>query len=262
MKNNATIADLIAKMRKTKYGNSECEVKWCLSEWADSFDEAWRRELGDCEKLRDALKRLDELLYIGADGEVHSFMGKAKEVERTIKDALAATSTAEKPSEVGDSAKLRKGLVSLERQVKPLSLDEAISHADKVAGDCGTACKREHRQLADWLRELKSRRSAEYGNAAKLREAVKAAIYKLMLWNYTDRDTAKMALGIMGKLDLALDEPPRNCDVGTADDQVKRLRATMCNTTKSCPDPNWSCGKCALVWAQMLYEEGVENEDK
>ena len=57
-------------------------------------------------------------------------------------------------------------------EIKSLSLDEAIAHADEVAGDCGTACKREHKQLANWLRELKSRRSAERGDVAKLREAL------------------------------------------------------------------------------------------
>ena len=56
--------------------------------------------------------------------------------------------------------------------IKSLSLDEAIAHADEVAGDCGTACKREHKQLADWLRELKSRRSAERGDCAKSFETV------------------------------------------------------------------------------------------
>lgn len=59
---------------------------------------------------------------------------------------------------------------------KPLSLDEAIAHADEVAGDCGTACKREHKQLADWLRELKSRRIAERVTCARMRDAIKKVI--------------------------------------------------------------------------------------
>ena len=40
-------------------------------------------------KLREAIKRLDELLYIGPDGEVHGSLGKASEIERIVKDALA-----------------------------------------------------------------------------------------------------------------------------------------------------------------------------
>lgn len=50
------------------------------------------------------------------------------------------------------------------------------------------------------------------GNSAKLREAVKAAYDKLLLWNYTDRDTARMALVVMNRLNDALAAPPRNCD--------------------------------------------------
>ena len=53
---------------------------------------------------------------------------------------------------------------------------------------------------------------SERGDCAKLREAVKDAYDKLLLWNYTDGDTARMALGVMNKLDAALAEPPRNCD--------------------------------------------------
>lgn len=53
----------------------------------------------------------------------------------------------------------------------------------------------------------------------------------------------------------ALTEPIRNCDVGTADEQMKRQHDTMCNTTKACPDSDWSCKKCFAEWAQMPYKE-------
>jgi carbonic anhydrase/acetyltransferase-like protein (isoleucine patch superfamily) len=36
---------------------------------------------------------------------------------------------------------------------KPMTLDEAIAHAEEAAND--TPCGREHKQLADWLRELR-----------------------------------------------------------------------------------------------------------
>lgn len=35
-----------------------------------------------------------------------------------------------------------------------MTLDEAIRHAENEAG-CDTECQREHKQLADWLRQLK-----------------------------------------------------------------------------------------------------------
>lgn len=40
-----TTEDIIAAMRKTKYGDEECQVKWCLTPWADRFDAAHKREI-------------------------------------------------------------------------------------------------------------------------------------------------------------------------------------------------------------------------
>ena len=102
--------------------------------------------------------------------------------------------------------------MATECKVKPLSLDEAIAHADEVAGDCCTACKREHKQLADWLRELKSRRSAECANMAKLREALEELVANI------EMRSATFGLNVMvdtkAYLDAkaALAAPPRNCD--------------------------------------------------
>lgn len=38
-----------------------------------------------------------------------------------------------------------------------MTLDEAINHAYKIASGCGE-CANEHRQLAEWLEELKALR--------------------------------------------------------------------------------------------------------
>ena len=56
--------------------------------------------------------------------------------------------------------------------------------------------------------------------------------------------------------EAALAEPIKNCEVGTAAEQMKRQHDTMCNTTKACPDPDWSCKKCFAEWSQKPYEEG------
>ena len=58
----------------------------------------------------------------------------------------------------------------------------------------------------------------------------------------------------------ALAAPPRQCDVGTADEQMKRQYDTMCNTTKACPDSDWSCRQCFAQWAQMPYEAERKGE--
>lgn len=45
---------------------------------------------------------------------------------------------------------------------EPMRLDEAILHCEEVADKCGkTQCGTDHRQLAEWLKELKSLRGAK-----------------------------------------------------------------------------------------------------
>ena len=68
-------------------------------------------------------------------------------------------------------------------------------------------------------------------------------------WYATDSD-------ILEKIDAALAAPPRQCDVGTVEEQMKRQHDTMCNTTKACPDSDWSCKKCFAEWTQTPYKEG------
>ena len=52
----------------------------------------------------------------------------------------------------------------------------------------------------------------------------------------------------------ALAEPIRNCDIGTADEQVKRHR-DWCNSNV-CTCASSSCKICFAKWSQMPYEEG------
>ncbi len=63
---------------------------------------------------------------------------------------------------------------------------------------------------------------------------------------------------------IALSAPPRNCDVGTADEQARRFQLfcqnhrgfdTGCSTR--CPFVNTAdINHCQSGWAQMPYEEG------
>jgi len=150
-------------------------------------------------------------------------------------------------------------------EVNNMTLDEAIAHCNEVAGACDTGCRREHKQLADWLRELKDRRHYQGGNAAAMREALKAAIYCLKnRWTcsgYTVEET-------VDKIRSALAAPARNCDVGTAEEHFGKFEnfcktmKNFCKTMKNC-----DCCPCNLilkngerrcncfVWAQMTGEE-------
>jgi hypothetical protein len=64
------------------------------------------------------------------------------------------------------------------------------------------------------------------------------------------------------ELNAALAAPPRNCDVGTAREQIKRWQA-FCNRhdddCTGCPcdaADTWDNTSCFAKWAQMPYEEG------
>ena len=60
----------------------------------------------------------------------------------------------------------------------------------------------------------------------------------------------------------ALSAPPRNCDVGTSEEQAERFHS-FCESNKQCGDV-YSCEccqlnsieDCELAWSQMPYEEG------
>ena len=60
-----------------------------------------------------------------------------------------------------------------------------------------------------------------------------------------------------------LKHPPRNCDVGTAEEQAERFFA-FCNSNKcpSCPCRFTKKTDCALIWAQMPYEKGDNDGSK
>ena len=107
----------------------------------------------------------------------------------------------------------------------------------------------------------------EYGqacNCAKMREAfAHIAEYARAATCYTKNSHL---LGYLYQIEewaeSALSAPPRNCDVGTVEEQAERFHA-FCTSNKKCGDV-YSCERCQfnavedceLAWAQMPYEEG------
>ena len=90
-------------------------------------------------------------------------------------------------------------------------------------------------------------------NNAKLREALAEFVDCWDNCNY-----AEMGKQLVEQARAALSSPPRNCDVGTAEEQAKRYGDYCDNRSCSeCP----CCGKvlygkCEFAWAQMPYNEG------
>ena len=102
-----------------------------------------------------------------------------------------------------------------------LTLDEAIAHAEECADN--TPCGSQHRQLADWLKELKTlKTSVSCGNGAKIREALEYVLH------FDATDEAAMEDGLTDaeriaeyadhikecqkKANAALAASARNCD--------------------------------------------------
>lgn len=97
-------------------------------------------------------------------------------------------------------------------------------------------------------------KSSVVGNSAKMREALMEASIALSsaTHHHMTEDDAKDCLAV---IEAALSDPPRNCDVGTADEQSERFdRWCDRKNIKDC----WGigCRKCLIAWAQMPYKEG------
>ena len=109
-------------------------------------------------------------------------------------------------------------------------------------------------------------KSSAVGNAAAMREALESVrnwcINRLV--NSSHQVTIE---GLLSVVNTALSKPPRNCDVGTAEEQAERFYAFcgyhrfqsgikgMCSSLCPCIRCRDMC-HCLTKWAQMPYEEG------
>lgn len=94
------------------------------------------------------------------------------------------------------------------------------------------------------------------GNAAKMREALKAIDF--VVWN--KRRHTKEEVEAHRLATEALTVPPRQCDVGTVEEQDERFR-NFCakyigGTCTGCKLQDCGLAECSLQWAQMPYGKG------
>ena len=113
-----------------------------------------------------------------------------------------------------------------------------------------------------WIVNLCDESLAESGstnavNAAAMCKALKYTVSLLRSDTFVvlNLPATEIIAKILLASEAALSAPARQCDVGTADEQMKRQYDTMCNTTNACPDSDWSCRKCFAQWAQSPYSE-------
>lgn len=91
-------------------------------------------------------------------------------------------------------------------------------------------------------------------------KAMREALGKIRaeLWNNTVI-AGKKKFALYEIADHALAAPPRQCDVGTAEEQSKR-KIEFCYKQRGCSNCSFSKSatltQCALAWAQMPYTEG------
>lgn len=95
----------------------------------------------------------------------------------------------------------------------------------------------------------------QLGNAAKMREALSDACYAMLNFLKTQNGGFDEMANAFDKAKSALAAPPRNCDVGTVEEQSERYHA-LCDSNKctSCPCKFTVRTYCALIWAHMPYE--------
>lgn len=114
-------------------------------------------------------------------------------------------------------------------------------------------------------REAACKEPSQVGNAAKMREALSDACYAMHNFLKTKYGGYEEMAKALDKAKASLAAPPRNCDVGTAEEQARRFYSFckkfqsgiqgMCSSQCPCKECCDMC-HCQLKWAQMPYEEG------
>ena len=127
-------------------------------------------------------------------------------------------------------------------------LDAEVAAKDEVIKRLNDAIAEEQRR-----KMATAEKSSAVGDAAKLREALLKANGVLIEAAHHNL-TEEYINECLALIHAALAAPARNCDVGTPEEQNKRL----CSNYFSIRRSDHSFTRTALEWAQMPYEEGVE----
>lgn len=111
--------------------------------------------------------------------------------------------------------------------------------------------------------EATREKSSQVGNAAKMRDALSDACYAMFNFLKMQNGGYEEMAEALDKAKATLAEPPRNCDVGTSEEQLDRYGLFCQNKCPIC-EKRYSCHicgeryrmKCMVAWSQMPYEEG------
>lgn len=107
----------------------------------------------------------------------------------------------------------------------------------------------------------------ENGNAAAMRDSL-GMVLRYLQWLYAQGCTDRGRLSDeIDRVVSAINEPTRNCDIGTAEEQAERFIDYCCG---KCDGSNCKHGlyredelyKCVIKWEQMPYGREDDNDQK
>ena len=140
--------------------------------------------------------------------------------------------------------------------------------ADIIADLRSTRARFSDRDATALADRLESAVKRSFGNSAKLLATLREIRDDIldMVRYHRNEDPDSYAHGLLlsigGACDMAMREPPRNCDVGTASEQYGRFLA-YCKRRNACADcpvrKLWDLSgdkneACHFIWSQMPYE--------
>ena len=162
-----------------------------------------------------------------------------------IGEMIGREATTEKSSRVGNAATVR-GIAQemLNTSMQDITAERINGWATRLAEACEqpvTDCNR-------------------LNNAAAMREALSDACYAMFNFLKTQNGGYEEMAKALDKAKAALATHPRNCDIGTVEEQAERFDCFCYNhrsREKGCGDcPLLEGGSCELAWTQMPYGEG------
>jgi len=248
-----TITDIVAEMRRYRdlviVGNNYCNrIEAAHRRDVDRLNSCIQATVSRSDAEIDRLRR--ELSKTrpknGADFgqfDAEALRDALKEIEATVTAALAHQPEYES----------KCGQFLYDALVKCFNIADLACNA--VRTESGAAVSRE---------SATAENSSAVGDCAKLREAMKRIVAASIVAknaNAPEWILQRMA-DIFAVATTALSALPRNCDVGTAEEQQAR-HCAWCrkhgidgDNKVDCIHPDVYCDLCALRWSQMPYEEG------
>ena len=233
-----TIADIVREMRKRAQEVYEGQA---------GYPESWEDQMND-DEIREIADRIE------AAAKLEREVG-AEKMRENLGEVMHKKYTAQKIREM-EAIVASGDMGPMTRENVALMLKQAAEMLDRLDEDI-------------W-RESTREKSSAVGDAAKMREACEniAEYAKTAACHIEDTHLLSYINQIESWAEAAISSPPRNCDVGTAEEQSDRFDK-FCysyNSCSKCPVKSlWNSSnrqkqlreiiRCEIIWSQMPYEE-------